>query len=110
MNLIEKAMENKGIEMNELAVLSFDPFEGDFGSPFDRRLEDKIVINRKDHICTFCNQPSRKGEISRVIAEIFWGEFGKYRYCEACCLAMEAWETKQDYEPWKIREEIRGNN
>ena len=92
--------------MNEREVLNFNPFDSDYGSPNDVRLQDKIVTNRKDHICTYCGQTSRKGEKSRIIADVFDGEFGKYRYCQKCCEAMEAWEVDGDFETYEERRKL----
>lgn len=89
-------------EQQEWDCISCNPFEGDFGTPGDRILKDKIVTARKGGTCGMCRQEIQVGERVRVLAAIFDGELMHYRWCEACCIAMasswtdngEAWERQ----------------
>jgi len=73
--------------------LDCDPFEGCFGSPGDKFLENKVVVARKDNICCECGQEAAKGTHHRVMKAIFDGELHSYRWCEDCCVAMAlSWE------------------
>lgn len=90
------------IPFNEQMCLETNPFEGDFGSPSDKTLKDKIVTTRKSCHCGMCKQAIVAGERSRVLVAIFDGDLMHYRFCSACCKAMElswtddglAWEKQ----------------
>ncbi|TJZ75617.1 hypothetical protein [Chitiniphilus eburneus] len=89
---------------DEVACLDVNPFEGDFGAPDDRVLEDKIVTTRKAAKCGCCMQDAQPGERSRVIAAIFDGQLMRYRFCAACCAAMaKCWDEDDDGETWAAR-------
>lgn len=71
------------------ACLAYDPFAGDFGSPGDRLLADKIVVAAKAHEhCHSCDGPIAKGERHRSRREIVDGEMMAHRFCGLCCAAM----------------------
>jgi len=70
--------------------LKCNPFEGDFGSPDDRVLKDKICTARKGGICGMCRQGIVPGERVRVLAAVFEGQLMSYRWCSECCAAMVA--------------------
>lgn len=69
-------------------VLMFDPFEGDFGSPGDKVLSDKMVVARKAHVCTHCSGPVATGERHRSRVEVVDGDMMAHRWCAACCDLM----------------------
>ena len=71
-------------------VLAYDPFQGDFGTPADKELEDRIVsVTRKEHHCHECLQSFPAGEKdTRLMVWIFDGELCRYRICHACCDAQ----------------------
>ena len=79
--------------MNEADVLACTPFDGDFGSPNDRTLKDKMVTARKAGECHLCGQQIQPGTRTRSMTAIFDGELASYRWCNACCAAMAlSWE------------------
>jgi hypothetical protein len=73
---------------SEADVLACNPFEGDFGSPADRCLKDKMGNARKAGPCSLCGQEIQPKERIRIAAHIFDGEMHSYRWCNACCAAM----------------------
>lgn len=73
---------------SENDCLACRPFEGDFGSPDDRILKDKMVTARKAGACFLCEQEITPGERIRTMAAVFDGELMSYRWCNACCAAM----------------------
>lgn len=75
--------------MNEMIVLGFDLFQGDFGSG-EKELDNKIVTTRKAYseACHICHGDIIKGEKSRVLTEVLDGHIGKYRVCNICCEAI----------------------
>ncbi len=85
----------------EAQCLSCDPFEGDFGGSGsnDGVLADKIVRARIDSECHTCAGLAERGQLTRVRAEVFDGEFMRFRWCEPCCRAMaEGAENPDAYE------------
>ena len=78
-------------------ALDFDLFEGDFGTPGDKELSNKIVTSRGEYKCHICAGPILKGEIHRSATWKFDGELMSYRCCNACCVAMVA-SVCGDYE------------
>ena len=81
-----------GTELNEDDVLSYDPFQGDFGSSNDRTLKDKMVTARKAGECHMCAQFINPGDRIRSRSDIFDGEMMYFRWCPACCKAMaDSW-------------------
>lgn len=72
------------------AALDFDLFEGDFGTPGDTELSNKIVKGRGKYKCHICAGGIKKGEIHRAAVWKFDGELMSYRCCNACCVAMVA--------------------
>lgn len=79
-------------------ALDFDPFEGDFGVPGDRTLEDKMVCARKEHVCFHCCGPIAVGELHRSRRDIADGQLMAFRWCAACCNAMAAQMDADDDE------------
>lgn len=79
--------------MKEEDVLAYDPFEGDFGSPGDITLRDKIVKARKSGECHHCGHEIQPGYFARSMTAIFDGKLMSWRWCQACCEAMAlSWE------------------
>lgn len=74
-------------DKKEMAILNFDPFQGDFGEPGDSILANKMVTARKPGPCSHCEQEIQKGERVRSMAAKF-GDFMRYRWCAACCSVM----------------------
>lgn len=71
------------------AALLYNPYEGDFGSPGDRILENKIVVAAKDHDgCHICGATIVKGERHRLQVDVSEGKILRNRWCAACCAAM----------------------
>lgn len=82
---------------DEVRCLRCNPFEGDFGSPGDTILQDKMVTClglRKRH-CHMCNAVIAKGERIRNRVEIVDRELAAYFWCSACCAAMAAYPDDQ---------------
>lgn len=89
-------------ETQEIDCLKCNPFEGDFGSPGDKVLKDKIVTARKSGICGMCRQEIKPGSRARTLAAVFDGDLMSYRWCEKCCEAMAAsWTDNGD--AWEAR-------
>jgi hypothetical protein len=76
------------IPFNAEKCLHTDPFEGDFGSPGDRTLSDKIAIARTGGECHECAQDIKPGELIRRRTDITEGSIATYRWCALCCAAM----------------------
>lgn len=76
------------MSFDENKCLKINPFEGDFGTPNDKILKDKIVTARKTRACGMCCQEIQKGERIRVLAAVFDGELMNYSWCSKCCDAM----------------------
>lgn len=92
--MMTKTQENDCLKCN--------PFEGDFGSPGDKVLKDKIVTARNGGTCGMCLQKIQLGERVRTLAAIFDGAMRHYRWCEKCCEAMAASWT-DDGRAWEAR-------
>ncbi len=75
---------------DEAECLKTNPFEGDFGSPGDKVLKDKIGTARKGGTCGMCRQEIVPGERVRLLAAVFDGTLMSYRWCSECCAAMAA--------------------
>jgi hypothetical protein len=88
-----------GLTLNQLLddALYFDLFEGDFGTPSDVELSNKIVTGRREYKCHVCAGPIAKGEVHRSTTWKFDGELMSYRCCYTCCVAMVA-SVNGDYE------------
>lgn len=89
-------------QFDEKACLSVNPFEGDFGSPADTVLKDKIGVARKGGQCGMCRQEIVPGEKIRILSAIFDGDLMSYRWCSACCAAM-AISREDEGEAWEAR-------
>ena len=77
---------------DEAGCLKTNPFEGDFGSPGDKVLRDKIATARKGGTCGMCRQEVDLGERVRTLVAVFDGALMSYRWCSTCCAAMaESW-------------------
>jgi len=87
---------------DEADCLKTNPFEGDFGSPGDKVLKDKICTARKGGTCGMCRQEIVPGERVRTLAAVFDGELMSYRWCSECCAAMAASWT-DDGRAWESR-------
>lgn len=70
--------------------IDFDPFDGDFGCPGDKTLNDKMVFARKGYACVHCKGPILAGEKHRSRTDVCEGELMSWRWCAACCAAMVA--------------------
>lgn len=89
--------------------LAVNPFEGDFGSPGDRTLRDKIVKSRKAGRCNLCGLQITPYTMIRSCTDIFDGEIATYRWCNDCCVAMaKSWTD--DGNSLEHRASIRRNN
>ena len=77
-------------EQEEADCLGTNPFDGDFGSPGDRVLKDKIGTAKKAGECHDCAQQIQPGERVRMRTDITDGELMSFRWCEKCCIAMAA--------------------
>jgi len=91
---------------DEAACLRINPFEGDFGTPGDKILSDRIVSGRSDKPCGECLTPTEKGERVRTMTAVFDGELRSYRWCSACCAAFVAFGNG-DYAPMDARAAVR---
>jgi hypothetical protein len=69
-------------------ALDFDLFQGDFGTPGDSCLSDKIVKCRKVHTCHICAGAIEPGETARSSKWKFDGELFSYYCCDSCVRAM----------------------
>lgn len=101
------------ITFDEAECLKYYPFEGDFGSPGDRILSDRIVTTRKPAQCHMCLNPAEPGSRSRVLKAIYDGELRTYRWCSDCCAAMaRVWDFDGDpfEERMRVRDGIDGGN
>jgi predicted nucleic acid-binding Zn ribbon protein len=76
------------------AVLSFDPFEGDFGIPGDKIFSNRMAIARKPGPCSHCGTDIAKGERIRRQTSKFDGELMTHRWCALCCTAMASYDTE----------------
>lgn len=85
--------------------LAFDPFAGDFGGSgeSDAILKDKIVQGRKAHTCSHCGEEIAPKAEHRVRVEIFDGEFMSFRWCAACCHAMNLFSFENDFQTFENR-------
>jgi len=90
--------------------LHVDPFEGDFGSPGDRTLSDKITIACAGGECHECAQNIKPGEWIRRRTDITDGSIATYRWCALCCAAMaKSW--RDHGRAWEARAALRiGSN
>lgn len=70
--------------------MSDDPFAGDFGGSGsdDGVLSDKMVTNRKGGTCFTCGEMCQPGTRNRVRAEVYDGDFMRFRWCQSCCFGM----------------------
>ncbi len=74
----------------EPLCLADDPFAGDYGGSgsSDGLLSDKMVTNRKGGICSTCGEQCEPKTRNRVRAEVYDGEFMRFRWCVKCCFGM----------------------
>lgn len=77
---------------NEKDLMEVDPlYNQDVRSL--KRVGDKLVITRVDHICAMCHNDIKKKEPARCVSESF-GErkIKSFYFCNECCYAMsEFW-------------------
>ena len=76
-------------------LLDFNVFDGDFGSPGDICLMNKIVVARKANKCSECGEVIKQGTYN-LVKKMKWESDGlmSYRFCEDCCfeiLSEHAW-------------------
>ena len=131
---IEGEVIEVGSEEWASAVLSADPFEGDFGS--GSYLEDKIVkVRNTKKLCHNCYSILQPGTFTRSMVLADEGRIIKSRFCEECCNDLgygeflfedgiyididddEAWDKaceeaekkglEEPREYWEVRNEIR---
>jgi len=81
-------VQRLGSAFSENDCLSCGPFDGDFSSPDDRILKDKMVTARKAGVCFLCDQEITPGDRIRTMSAVFDSELKSYRWCNACCAAM----------------------
>lgn len=74
--------------MNEADVMSYNPFDGDFGAPGDRLLRDRIVTARSGGDCHLCGGKIQPGTRIRSRSGVIDGSLMSWRWCTACCEAM----------------------
>lgn len=84
--------------MSNDLILSFDPFEGDFGAPGDTVFSNAMVVARKPGPCSHCGLEICKGERVRRQTSKFDGELMTHRWCALCCAAMAAYEAQTEDE------------
>ena len=77
-----------------LEALNYDPFGGDFGTPDDKILRDKIVTVRKERVCGHCLGLVKVGEKARARTDLVDGHIHSYTWCEKCCEKMAAWDVE----------------
>ena len=75
--------------MNEIKVMMFDPFDGDYGDPNDLVLSDKIVTIRKPRECFNCKGTAQKGSRCRTATHKV-DMLMTYTWCHECTKAMES--------------------
>ena len=86
--------------------LHTDPFAGDFGSPGDKTLSDKVTRARVGGMCHECTQDIKPGEWIRRRTDITEGSIATYRWCALCCAAMaKSWSD--DGRAWEARTSLR---
>jgi len=72
------------------SLLYFDVFDGDFGDPGDKCLENKIVKCKKENKCHGCGENTEIGTFN-LVKKMIWADDGKlvsYRWCQNCCNKM----------------------
>lgn len=92
--------------MDEIKVLRFDPFQGDYGGSgdYDRVLKDKMVTARKPGPCHHCSTTIQPGDRVRSRSEIYDGDMMSFRWCSGCCEVMQMDEsTEQAFDSWERR-------
>ena len=80
---------------DEAACLDYYPFSGEFGTPGDKILSDRIVTARKplSSPCAYCGGNIEPETRTRKMAAVFDGSFHAYRWCSDCCAAMaKSWQ------------------
>lgn len=80
--------------MSDDLILSFDPFEGDFGAPGDKVFSNAMVVARKPGPCSHCGLEICTGERVRRQTSKADGELMAHRWCALCCAAMAAYDTQ----------------
>ncbi len=93
------------MNFDESECLKTNPFEGDFGSPGDKVLKDKIGVARKAGACGMCRQEIVPGERVRMLSAVFDGDLMNYRWCQECCAAMAA-SRADNGDAWEARARI----
>lgn len=80
----------------EALCLADDPFAGDYGGSgsSDGVLSDRMVTNRKGGKCSTCGGECAPGTRNRVRAEVYDGEFMRFRWCQQCCFGMALYDIR----------------
>lgn len=73
---------------DESATLLYPLFEGDFGAPGDKVLNDQIATCKKPATCVECLGPIYPGTRYRRHVGVYDGQLRTYKYCADCCAAM----------------------
>ena len=83
----------------EALCLADDPFAGDYGGSgsSDGVLSDNMVTNRKGGNCSTCGEMCKPGTRNRVRAEVYDGEFMRFRWCEKCSFGMAIYNIRPSY-------------
>lgn len=91
-------------------ILSFDPFEGDFGEQSDKVLTNKMVVARKEGPCAHCGLQIQKGERVRSQSSKFDGQLMSHRWCALCCAAMVLYFPDDDDEDSEVGAEYEARS
>ncbi len=74
-------------------ALDFDIFEGDFGTPCDTELSNKIVTSRGEYKCHICAGEILKGENHRSTTWKFDGELMSYLIWKEHCMRNRKYQA-----------------
>ena len=81
-------MSNGTYSVRDSDILSYDPFQGDFGDQGDYIFKDRLVIARKQFQCVHCCGTILPRQLNRYLVARFDGQMRTYRWCSTCCDAM----------------------
>lgn len=81
-------------QSNDTTILTFNPFEGDFGAPGDKVFSNRMCIARKPGPCSHCGGEIAKGERIRRQSSKFDGELMVHRWCALCCSTMATYDAE----------------
>lgn len=92
----------------KLEMLSWYPFEGDFGEQGDLSLSDKIVRAKTEHECGVCLETIHKNDDYRKLVMIWAGEgLNVYKFCLNCCRAAVEDFQNHNTDKFEARLKIR---